>query len=277
MIWRRSSLRSAIPSCQPYHATAVKAVKALFLLCVRVILKPHHGEIPMFKKILLAIATLIATMGFAFAQVDVNKADQAALDSVKGIGPVTSKAIVDERAKGGAFKDWADFESRVKGIGPKSSVKLSEAGLQVNGQAKSGAPAAPAAKAAPAKKEAAVKEVAAKEAAPKPAAATDTAAAPAKTAAETKKEAAAAKKEAKAAAAAAKKEAAAAKAVPAAAPAAAADAAPVKTAAETKKEAAAAKKAATAAKKEAKAAEAAAKKEAKLAAADAKKAEAEKK
>lgn len=163
----------------------------------------------MFKKILLAIVTLIATMGFAFAQVDVNKADQAALDGVKGIGPVTSKAILDERAKGGAFKDWADFESRVKGIGPKSSVKLSEAGLQVNGQAKSGAPAAPApaAKAAPAKKEAAVKEVAAKEAAPKPAAATDTAAAPAKTAAETKKEAAAAKKEAKAAAAAAKKEA----------------------------------------------------------------------
>jgi len=161
----------------------------------------------MFKKILLAIVTLIATMGFAFAQVDVNKADQAALDGVKGIGPVTSKAIVDERAKGGAFKDWADFESRVKGIGPKSSVKLSEAGLQVNGQAKSGAPAAPApaAKAAPAK--AAVKAVAAKEAAPKPVAATDTAAAPAKTAAETKKEAAAAKKEAKAAAAAAKKEA----------------------------------------------------------------------
>ena len=161
----------------------------------------------MFKKILLAIVTLIATMGFAFAQVDVNKADQAALDGVKGIGPVTSKAILDERAKGGAFKDWADFESRVKGIGPKSSVKLSEAGLQVNGQAKSGAPAAPVAKAAPAKKEAAVKEVAAKEAAPKPAAATDTAAAPAKTAAETKKEVAAAKKEAKAAAAAAKKEA----------------------------------------------------------------------
>ncbi|OHV94891.1 DNA uptake protein [Janthinobacterium lividum] len=161
----------------------------------------------MFKKILLAIVTLIATMGFAFAQVDVNKADQAALDGVKGIGPVTSKAILDERAKGGAFKDWADFESRVKGIGPKSSVKLSEAGLQVNGQAKSGAPAAPVAKAAPAKKETAVKEVAAKEAAPKPAAATDTAAAPAKTAAETKKEAAAAKKEAKAAAAAAKKEA----------------------------------------------------------------------
>ena len=53
----------------------------------------------MIKKLVLAVATLAATMGLAFAQVDVNKADQAALDSVKGIGPATSKAIIDERAK----------------------------------------------------------------------------------------------------------------------------------------------------------------------------------
>jgi competence protein ComEA len=90
----------------------------------------------MLKKLLLAVATLIATMGFAFAQVDVNKADQAALDSVKGIGPKTSKAILDERKKGGEFKDWADFEKRVKGVGGKSSEKMSEAGLTVNGQPK---------------------------------------------------------------------------------------------------------------------------------------------
>lgn len=99
----------------------------------------------MMKKLMLAVATLIATMGFAFAQVDVNKADQAALDSVKGIGPAKSKQIIDERTKGGEFKDWADFENRVKGIGAKNSVKLSEAGLQVNGQAKAGAAAKPAA------------------------------------------------------------------------------------------------------------------------------------
>ncbi|MDC8757538.1 ComEA family DNA-binding protein [Janthinobacterium fluminis] len=111
----------------------------------------------MIKKLLLAVATLIATMGFAFAQVDVNKADQAALDSVKGIGPAKSKQIIDERTKGGEFKDWADFESRVKGIGAKNSVKLSEAGLQVNGQSKAGAAAKPAA-AKEAKHAAAAKE-----------------------------------------------------------------------------------------------------------------------
>ncbi len=98
----------------------------------------------MFKKLLLAIASLIATMGFAFAQVDVNKADQAALDSVKGIGPKMSKTIIEERKKGGDFKDWTDFEKRVKGVGDKNASKLSQAGLTLNGQAKPNAPAAAA-------------------------------------------------------------------------------------------------------------------------------------
>jgi len=97
----------------------------------------------MLKKLILAVATMIATMSFAFAQVDVNKADQAALDGIKGIGPKTSQSILDERKKGGPFKDWADLQKRVKGIGDKSSDKLSEAGLTVNGQSKSKA-AAPA-------------------------------------------------------------------------------------------------------------------------------------
>ena len=95
----------------------------------------------MFRKILLAFATLIVSMGLAFADVDVNKADQAALDGVKGIGPVMSKRILDERTKGGAYKDWNDFEKRVKGIGHKNSSKLSAAGLTVNGQSKPGAAA----------------------------------------------------------------------------------------------------------------------------------------
>lgn len=102
----------------------------------------------MIKKLMLAMAALAASAGFAFAQVDVNKADAAALDSVKGVGPSMSKAIIDERGKG-AFKDWADFQKRVKGVGEKRAAKLSQAGLQVNGQAKDGAPmAAPVDKAA---------------------------------------------------------------------------------------------------------------------------------
>jgi competence protein ComEA len=99
-----------------------------------------NGDNHMIKKLLLAVATLVASMSFAFAQVDVNKGDAAALDSVKGVGPSMSKRILDERTKNGDFKDWADFQKRVKGIGDKNAAKLSAAGLQVNGQSKDGAP-----------------------------------------------------------------------------------------------------------------------------------------
>jgi competence protein ComEA len=94
----------------------------------------------MIKKLMLAVATLVASMSFAFAQVDVNKADASALDGVKGIGPSMSKTILDARTKGGDFKDWADFEKRVKGVGDKRAAQLSKAGLQVNGKSKDGAP-----------------------------------------------------------------------------------------------------------------------------------------
>ena len=95
----------------------------------------------MLKKFLLACIAFVMTMGIAFADVEVNKADQAALDGVKGIGPTISKAIIAERTKNGDFKDWADLQKRVKGIGDKNSSKLSQAGLVVNGQAKAGASA----------------------------------------------------------------------------------------------------------------------------------------
>ena len=92
----------------------------------------------MIKKLMLAVAALIATMGVAFAQVDVNKADAAGLDGVKGVGPTMSKAILDERAKG-EFKDWSDFQKRVKGVGEKRAAKLSQAGLLVAGKPLDGA------------------------------------------------------------------------------------------------------------------------------------------
>lgn len=88
----------------------------------------------MFKNLMVMVVTLVASIGFAFAQVEANKADQAALDGIKGIGPVMSKKIIDERTKGGAFKDWPDFEKRVKGIGAKNAIKLSQGGLTVNNQ-----------------------------------------------------------------------------------------------------------------------------------------------
>lgn len=84
----------------------------------------------MLKKILALLAMLYAAA--AFAAVDVNKATAADLDGVKGIGPVMSKRILDERKKG-KFKSWEDLVARVKGLGETSAAKLSAEGLTVNG------------------------------------------------------------------------------------------------------------------------------------------------
>ena len=95
----------------------------------------------MFKKLLefFAAMSLVA----AFAAVDVNKASEADLDGIKGIGPVTSKSIISERKKGD-FKNWDDFVTRVKGVGDKNAAKFSAEGLTVGGSAYTGAGAAKA-------------------------------------------------------------------------------------------------------------------------------------
>lgn len=92
----------------------------------------------MLKKILLILALLYA--GVSFAAVDANKATAAELDGIKGIGPAISSKILDERKKG-AFKDWADFIGRVKGVGETSAAHFSAEGLTVNGATYNGAPA----------------------------------------------------------------------------------------------------------------------------------------
>ena len=95
----------------------------------------------MFKKILTFFAAM--SLVAAFAAVDVNKATEAELDGIKGIGPVTSKLITSERKKGD-FKSWDDFVTRVKGVGDKNAAKFSAEGLTVGGAAYTGAGAADA-------------------------------------------------------------------------------------------------------------------------------------
>jgi competence protein ComEA len=90
----------------------------------------------MLKKILGILLLWSLSISLAWAQVEVNLADQAALDGVAGIGAVMSKRILEERKAHGNFKDWADLQKRVKGIGDKSAVKLSAAGLRVEGNQK---------------------------------------------------------------------------------------------------------------------------------------------
>lgn len=106
----------------------------------------------MFKFISTAILCLASAA--AFAATDVNKASQAELEAVKGIGPGMATRILEAR-KTGTFNNWADLQGRVKGVGDGNARKFSADGLTVNGQAYAGgdAPAAkPKSEKAPAKK-----------------------------------------------------------------------------------------------------------------------------
>ena len=64
---------------------------------------------------------------------EVNLANQAELEMVKGIVPQLSEQILSERHSA-PFRGWADFITRLAGVGPGKARQLSAAGLRVNGQ-----------------------------------------------------------------------------------------------------------------------------------------------
>lgn len=93
----------------------------------------RHIIATVFTALSLGLATLNAA-----AAVDVNKASQAELETVKGIGPGLSSKILKAR-EAGSFKNWDDLVERVGGVGPGNAGKFSQAGLTVGGSAYQGA------------------------------------------------------------------------------------------------------------------------------------------
>jgi competence protein ComEA len=79
----------------------------------------------------LLFATLCCGLSLSVLALDVNTANEAELDSVRGLGPSSTARILTAREQG-LFKDWADFMLRVKGIKPATAGKLSAAGLTIN-------------------------------------------------------------------------------------------------------------------------------------------------
>ena len=100
----------------------------------------------MFSKVLQSIINFIMAAfgglflfsGHALAKVEINSADQAALESVRGLGPSKAKAILLERKKNGPFKDSTDLHTRVKGIGEKTVERLMQNGLTINNKTTAG-------------------------------------------------------------------------------------------------------------------------------------------
>jgi len=85
----------------------------------------------MLKRFAAALVAVFATA--TFAAVEANKATQAELEGISGIGPSISASIVAERRKGD-FKDWNDLFKRVHGVGDRSAAKFSAGGMTVNGK-----------------------------------------------------------------------------------------------------------------------------------------------
>ena len=89
--------------------------------------------------LVVSIASLFLLSTYAVAQVEVNSADQTALESVRGLGPSKAKAILSEREKNGPFKDANDLHTRVKGIGEKTVERMMQNGLTINNKGVAGA------------------------------------------------------------------------------------------------------------------------------------------
>lgn len=103
------------------------------------------------KKLLLALVVLagFGLSPYLMAEVDINTASEAELQSLKGVGPAKAKAIVDYRKKNGNFKSVNDLEN-VDGIGSKTVGALGK-DITVSGKANSKAATKPAKPAKPSK------------------------------------------------------------------------------------------------------------------------------
>jgi competence protein ComEA len=92
---------------------------------------PKHARLATWREMGLALVCALA-MGASHA-LEINQASEAELDSLRGMGPAMSRAILAQRQTK-AFADWADLMRRVKGIGPANAERFAAQGLTVNGQ-----------------------------------------------------------------------------------------------------------------------------------------------
>ena len=88
------------------------------------------------------LTTLCCALSLSAWALEANTANEAELDSVRGLGPASTARLLQAREQG-LFKDWADLMRRVKGVKPATAAKLSAGGLTVNQQPYPATPTAP--------------------------------------------------------------------------------------------------------------------------------------
>ena len=64
---------------------------------------------------------------------EINQANEAELDSIKGMGPAMTRKVLAARADK-PFTNWKDLMARVAGIGKAKAQQFSVQGVVVNGQ-----------------------------------------------------------------------------------------------------------------------------------------------
>ena len=63
---------------------------------------------------------------------EINQANEAELDSIKGMGPAMTRKVLTARADK-PFTNWKDLMFRVAGIGKAKAQQFSDQGVLVNG------------------------------------------------------------------------------------------------------------------------------------------------
>lgn len=99
----------------------------------------RHGCRPLIRTLLGTWALSLFLGTTAHAELEINQASEAQLDSLLHVGPALSQKILSQRQQS-PFADWSDLIRRVPGIGPRRARQLSHQGLTVQGQAYPGTP-----------------------------------------------------------------------------------------------------------------------------------------
>ena len=80
----------------------------------------------------LFFAWQLAAFQLCAAALEVNQANVAELDSLKGMGPSLSAKLIEAR-NAEPFKNWQDLMQRISGMGTKKALQFSNQGLTVQG------------------------------------------------------------------------------------------------------------------------------------------------
>ena len=79
------------------------------------------------------LGALVCAQLSVFA-LEINQANEAELDSIKGMGPAMTRKVLAARTEK-PFTNWKDLMSRVMGIGKNKAQQFSDQGVLVNGLA----------------------------------------------------------------------------------------------------------------------------------------------